>query len=54
MTGTSGKTSSLTINKRIKEMGNAIKTVDNKVPVIPATGQQIINCPNQKALYKRL
>lgn len=38
VTGTSGEPSSLTTEERLKVMENAIKTVDGRVPVVPATG----------------
>lgn len=38
VTGTSGEPSSLTVDERLKVMENAIKTVNGRVPVVPATG----------------
>ncbi|MDQ0178126.1 2,4-dihydroxyhept-2-ene-1,7-dioic acid aldolase [Bacillus chungangensis] len=38
VTGTSGEPSSLTTEERIRVMENAIRTVNSRVPVIPATG----------------
>src|SRR5690606_32366882 len=38
VTGTSGEPSSLTVEERLKVMENAIKTVNGRVPVVPATG----------------
>jgi len=38
VTGTSGEPSSLTIEERVQVMENAIRTVNGRVPVVPATG----------------
>lgn len=47
VTGTSGEPSSLTTEERIQVMENAIKTVNGRVPVVPATGSN----NHQETLY---
>src|SRR5690606_18468274 len=47
VTGTSGEPSSLTTEERIQVMENAIKTVNGRVPVVPATG----STNHQETLY---
>lgn len=47
VTGTSGEPSSLTTEERLQVMENAIKTVNGRVPVVPATGS--VN--HQETLY---
>lgn len=47
VTGTSGEPSSLTTEERLKVIENAIKTVNGRVPVVPATG----STNHQETLY---